>query len=237
MQFDLAFMEPNPLVEVHFRLLEAHVRTHGPLGQWVTFDPVTQMVHAILDGRTREDVSKRAFRKLCGRFASWDDLRRVSPNTIAYLIRPVTFADNKAAQISAAFHKIHYLRGALSLDFLAGYSVEAARAWLEVLPGVGPKVSAAVVNFSTLGMPALVVDSHYQRIAKRLGFVTSKASDRAMDRSLGRLVPGWMTTDDLQQNYFLVKRHGQTVCHHSPKCPACVLSDLCLLGRRRRDGF
>jgi endonuclease-3 len=46
--------------------------------------------------------------------------------------------------------------------------VAEARAWLETLPGVGPKTSAAVLLFSRLRLPALPVDSHHHRVAVRL---------------------------------------------------------------------
>ncbi len=50
----------------------------------------------------------------------------------------------------------------------------AAWEWLEELPGVGPKTSAAVLLFSRLRMPALPVDSHYHRVAQRIGLVGPK---------------------------------------------------------------
>ena len=65
-------------------------------------------------------------------------------------------------------------RGVLSLDFLADLPVEEARAWLERLPGVGPKTSAAVLSFSTLRRPALPVDSHHHRVAARTGLIPSR---------------------------------------------------------------
>lgn len=227
-------MRPSLLAEVHRRLVKSYVERHGPLGKWVAFDPVTQMVHVILDGRTRESISKRAFWKLRRQFASWDELRRASPDTVVPLIQSVTHAERKAVYICAALHKIHVLQGTVSLDFLAEKSVDDARSWLEGLLGVGPKVSAAVVNFSTLRKPALVVDSHYQRIIKCLGWVPAKANAKAVDRSLSRLVPSWMTVEDMQQNYFVMKQHGQTICRDpDPNCRACILSDLCATGRRR----
>ncbi|MBL7309446.1 endonuclease III domain-containing protein, partial [Escherichia coli] len=61
--------------------------------------------------------------------------------------------------------------GGLDLAFLADMEVEAARAWLQAIPGVGPKTSAAVLSFSTLRMPALPVDSHHHRVAQRLGLI------------------------------------------------------------------
>lgn len=227
-------MGPSPLVEVHHRLLKAHVSTHGPLDTWVQFDPVTQMIHAILDGRTRDAVSCRAFDALRTHFASWDGLLNVPADTLAQLIRPVTFAEKKAEQIREALQKIKNFCGTLDLDFLGDRPAEDARVWLENLRGVGPKVGAAVMNFSTLSMRALVVDSHYRRVANRLTFVNERASDARAHKLLSRLVPNWMTPDDLQQHYFVMKRLGQTVCHRTlPNCRACPLRAICPTGKRR----
>ncbi|MGI9405117.1 MAG: endonuclease III domain-containing protein, partial [Hyphomicrobiaceae bacterium] len=210
------------------------IAMHGPLGKWVTLDPVTQMILAILDGRTREETSTQAFLRLCMHCPRWEDVLGIPADTIERLIQPVMYAQKKAGQIHGALQKITNYCGTLNLDFLQNYPVNDARAWLEDLPGVGPKVSAAVVNFSTLHMPALVVDSHYMRVARRLGFVAADVSDNVVHRSLARLVPDEMTADDLEQHYFVVKRLGQTVCHRSaPACHACPLRTICPTGKRR----
>ena len=59
----------------------------------------------------------------------------------------------------------------MSLDFLADLSVPEARLWLEGLPGVGPKTSAAVLAISRLHRRTLPVDSHHHRVAIRLGLI------------------------------------------------------------------
>lgn len=233
MQSEFAFMRPSRLAEVHHHLLKAHIAAHGPLDEWLQLDPVSQMVLAILDGRTRDEVSMRVFDELRYRFVWWNALLNMSTGAVEQLIRPVTFAERKAGQLQRALQKITNFCGTLNLDFLGDRSVEDARSWLEDLPGVGPKVSAAVVNFSTLHMRALVIDSHYLRVAKRLGLVERNASDKAANRSLARQVPSGMTADDLQQHYFVVKCLGQNVCRYSsPNCRACPLRNICPTGKR-----
>ena len=234
MQLEFGFMSPGPLMEVHRRLLKAYVTAHGPMAMkvWLQLDPVSQMVLAILDGRTRESKSKRVFEVLRSRFVWWTALLNIPVEVLTQLISSVTYPERKAPQIRDALQQIIALRGMLELDFLKERSVEDARLWLENLPGVGPKVSAAVVNFSTLHMPALVVDSHYLRVVRRLGFVTKNASHRVTNRLLSRLVPDSMTVDELQQHYFLIKSHGQNVCRHRlPNCQICCLRTLCLTGK------
>ena len=61
--------------------------------------------------------------------------------------------------------------GRLDLSGVADMTVPEARAWLESLPGVGPKTSAAVLSFSALRRRALPVDSHHHRVAQRLGLI------------------------------------------------------------------
>ncbi len=221
-------MEPSPFAEIHRRLLKTYILRHGALPRWVAFDPITQLVLAILDSRTRESVAKGAFQRLRQKFERWDALLDVPAETITQLIKPVTFADKKAVHLKEALQTIHLARGALTLDFLERQPVETARTWLQTLPGVGPKISAAVVNFSTLHMPALVVSTHYLRVAKRLGLIAPNATDQSANVSLAQLIPSNMTADDLQQNYFLVKRHGQSICRSSSKrCGLCCLFEIC----------
>ena len=66
--------------------------------------------------------------------------------------------------------------GNLSLDFIKNWSVEKVRKWLEEIPGIGVKTSAAILNFSKVRMRALVVDPHHLRVAQRLGIIPAKCS-------------------------------------------------------------
>ena len=78
--------------------------------------------------------------------------------------------------------------GTLSLEHLEGLPVTEARAWLETLPGVGPKTSAAVLSFSELRGIALPVDSHHHRVAQRLGLIAANV-DVGPSHADFRIVP------------------------------------------------
>ena len=76
--------------------------------------------------------------------------------------------------------------------------VEKARAWLQRLPGIGPKTSAAVLSFSTLRRPTLPVDSHRHRVAARTGLIPMNLAVGRSRRVLAaQLPPDW----DAQQIY------------------------------------
>lgn len=87
--------------------------------------------------------------------------------------------------------------GALDLEFLADWDVEAALQWLDGLHGVGAKIAATVLNFSTLRMRVLAVDTHLQRVGERLGFPRQGADYQQGYDGYARLLPEEWTADDL----------------------------------------
>ena len=106
--------------------------------------------------------------------------------------------------------------------------MDAARAWLEAIPGIGPKTSAAVLSFSVLRMPALPVDSHHHRVAQRLGLIDARVAVGPSHAILRAQLPADWSAQDLYDNHEILMLHGQQVCHHrKPACGRCVLVDLC----------
>ncbi len=182
----------------------------------------------LIGGRTLSSMSLRAFRVLLFRFDRWEEVCTAEPAALARCIAAVTDAEVKAQRLRAALRLIVARRGRLELDFLAELPVEAALSWLESLPGVGRKVSAATLNFSTLRKKALVIDRHHLRILRRYGLVRPRANaEQAYRRIMPDLPPDW-TAADLDDHHQLMKRLGQSCCHHAfPRCDACPLRDLC----------
>lgn len=216
--------EPFDLAAFHARLLQrCGAGETGP-----RLAPVDQLVRSMLSARTRDEDSIAAFWRLKRRFPDWADLMQAGPQAILPPIETVTFAEDKAHRIPLALQRLRQARGELSLDFLADWPVAAALNWLERLPGAGRKVSAAVLNFSTLARPALVIDSHHLRVMKRLGAVRWKASTpEAYDRLMAFAPPEW-TAEDFLIHHGLVKQLGQTLCTpFDPACRRCPLNDLC----------
>jgi endonuclease-3 len=117
---------------------------------------------------------------------------------------------------------------------LKNMAVEEARAWLEAIPGVGPKTSAAVLSFSILRMPALPVDSHHHRVAQRTGLIGPRVDVGPSHPILRAQLPADWSAQALYDNHEVLMLHGQKVCHHrNPACTRCVLLDLCPEGQAR----
>lgn len=219
------------LADIHFRLLTRF----GRQGPWHHLDPVSQLGLGIVGGRTRGSVSLSALEALMRRFGSWEAVRDSRYAEVRKIIGTVTFPDNKARYLQCALRQLTQMRGRLELEFLADWPVEAAMGWLERLPGVGRKVSAATLNFSSLKMKALVIDTHHLRVMKRLGLLRRQAGFTEAYRHLMPRLPAHWTAADVDEHHQLVKLLGQTICHYDvPACADCPLAALCK--KTTRDG-
>ena len=90
------------------------------------------------------------------------------------------------------------------------------------LHGAGRK-TANVVLSNAYGYPAIAVDTHVGRLARRLGLSAHTNPDQ-VEADLGALFPRerWVFL------HHALILHGRRVCHaRRPRCPACALRDFC----------
>jgi endonuclease-3 len=93
---------------------------------------------------------------------------------------------------------------------------------LEELPGVGRKTANVVLNVA-FGEPTIAVDTHIFRVANRTRLAVGKDPE-TVERRLVKFTP-----EEFRQNahHWLILL-GRYVCvARVPKCPACVIADLC----------
>jgi len=103
-----------------------------------------------------------------------------------------------------------------------GGKVPESREALEELPGVGRKSANVVLNVS-FGHKTIAVDTHIFRVANRTGLAPGK-DVRAVEDGLMRVVPDKYL---LHAHHWLIL-HGRYTCvARLPKCPVCVVRDLC----------
>jgi endonuclease III len=229
-----ALMKAKAL-EVHRRLCKEY---GCPIGYFHTLEPLDELVSALLSHRTRNKDSAQAYRTLRARFSSWVQVRDAPVAEVEEAIAASTWPEQKAPRIQSVLREISDRgNGHLSLDFLREWSVEKSRAWLQTLPGVGPKTSAAVISFSTLRGKALPVDSHHHRVAARLGLIPDGLAVGPAHKVLETQLPDDWDAQQMYDNHQVVMRHGKQVCTwRDPKCRQCVLLDICPHGQARLQG-
>lgn len=225
-------------VDVRAKALLVHDRLCAtyecPIPYFHHLDPLSELVSSLLSHRTRNADSGRAFKALRGRYAHWGAVRDAPTDEVQALIGCCTWPEQKAPRIQQVLREVTARRGELSLDFLASMSVPDARAWLEELPGVGPKTSAAVLSFSSLHRRALPVDSHHHRVAVRLGLIGPKVTVASAHAILEAQLPPEWDAQQVYDNHEALMLHGQRCCYFDgPACHRCPVLDLCPTGQAR----
>ena len=220
---------PDKVLEIHRRLCGAY---GCPVPFFHNLDPLSELVSSLLSHRTRNHDSGRAFKELRTRFPTWENVRDAPVAEVQAAISAATWPEQKAPRIQHILKEITRLHGALSLEFLADLPMTEARAWLQALPGIGPKTSAATLLFSSLRKPALPVDSHHYRVAVRLGLIGPKVTEaRAHILLAAQLPPDW-SAQQVYDNHEIMMFLGQRCCYHArPACSRCPLLDLCPTGQ------
>ena len=200
-------------------------------------DPLSELVSSLLSHRTRNVDSAAAFKRLRERFANWEALRDADSAEVRSALDGVTWPEQKAPRLQEVLRAITARRGSLDLDFLGELPLQEARGWLQSLPGVGPKTSAAVLLFSRLRRPALPVDSHHHRVAVRLGLVPAGMSVGPAHARLAATLPVGWNAQQVYDHHEVMMLHGQRCCfHRAPACARCPVVELCLYPKKNLPG-
>lgn len=90
------------------------------------------------------------------------------------------------------------------------------------LAGVGRK-TANVVLGNCFDMPAIMTDTHLNRVSQRLGLTQSDKPEK-IEMELKEIIP-----DNMQVKYsHVIGQHGRTICKaKKPLCNECVVCKLC----------
>lgn len=93
---------------------------------------------------------------------------------------------------------------------------------LESLPGVGRKTANVILN-TAFHQPTIAVDTHIFRVCNRTGIAPGK-TPLAVEKALLKVVPKRY----LKNAHHWLVLHGRYTClARKPKCPECIIIDLC----------
>ncbi len=204
--------KPERIEEVMQRLARRYGERKSMLGS-MQRDPFRVLVSTMLSARTRDENTALVAKRL---FARYPDAQALASAPIADLedvIRSTGFYHAKARHVKAAAHML--------LDDFGGvvpHNIDS----LLALPGVGRKTANCLLVYG-YGTPAVAVDTHVHRIANRLGWIQTKTPTES-EKALVETVPKkwWLSINE----YFVL--YGKEICNPiRPRCPACVIGDLC----------
>ena len=196
---------------------------HGPLAERPHLPPIAELVQTILSQNTSDRNSGRAYSNLASYYPTWKDVAMAEEHEIAESIRSGGLARIKSFRIKLILNKIMQERADMDLNFLRELPLDEAKAWLRQLPGVGPKTAACVLLFS-LDMPAMPVDTHVFRLARRLGLVADGISAEGAHEALESM----LGPEQVYPFHMYLIQHGRRVCKAGkPLCHRCVLVEKC----------
>ncbi|MBP7830815.1 MAG: endonuclease III [Kiritimatiellae bacterium] len=205
-------------------------RAYGPLPPQRRLLPLDALIQTILSQNTSDINSWRAFRELKRIFRNWPAAAGAPVKDIEHAIRSGGLAHTKAPRIRQVLRLIREREGRLSLARLQQMPTPEARAWLTGLPGVGAKTAACVLLFA-LDRPVMPVDTHVERVTRRLGWVDAKPPADRIGPALEPFIP----ETRMRALHLYLVRHGRRTCRAlRPRCAACPLRDACRYARDRR---
>ena len=175
--------------------------------------PLELLVAAILSAQNTERSTNEVTRVLFARYRVAADYAGAQPAELEKLIQRTGYYRAKARTLIA-------LGGALCARF--GGEVPGTLDALVTLPGVGRKTASMVLG-GAFGVPAIVVDTHVARLARRLGWTAQTDPDK-IERDVAALLPRpeWTAASNR------VTWHGRRVCHaRKPACGACGIARWC----------
>ena len=203
-------MNPTRRYQIFSRLREQNPRPRSELDYR---NPYELLVAVVLSAQATDKSVNLATAKLFPLARTPQAMVALGEARLAEHIRTIGLYRTKAKNVIALSRLLIERHGG---------EVPAERAALEALPGVGRKTANVVLNVA-FGQPTIAVDTHIFRVANRTGLAPGKDPLAVEERLLK------FTAEEfrLHAHHWLIL-HGRYVCTaRKPRCPECVIRDLC----------
>lgn len=180
-------------------------------------NPDDSLIATILSARTTDSQVLKMFPGFRRKFPTWKKLATSDASEIAESLNTLGLYRNKAKSLKALAQKLLKDHGG---------RVPSDMDQMLALPGVGRKTASCVLAYC-FGVPAIAVDTHVFRIAKRLGWSKSKTPEK-VEQDIKNLLPEKYWND---VNRTMV-RFGREICVGGlkPKCGLCPVAGWCAYG-------
>ncbi|MFP7208344.1 endonuclease III [Bacillus safensis] len=183
-------------------------------------NPFELVIAVALSAQCTDVLVNKVTKTLFQKYKTPEDYLSVPLEELQQDIRSIGLYRNKAKNIQN-----------LSKMLIEEYGGEVPkdRDELVKLPGVGRKTANVVVSVA-FGVPAIAVDTHVERVSKRLGICRWKDSVLEVEQTLMKKVPkeDWSVTH--HRLIFFGRYHCKA---QRPQCESCPLLDMCREGQKR----
>lgn len=142
------------------------------------------------------------------------DLKNIDIKELENIIRPVGTYQRKSLYIKEIANRlINDYNGIVPND----------RNYLESLPGVGRKTTNVVLS-NLFNVPAIAVDTHVERVSKRLGLAKQNDNVLVVEQKLMKKFP----KDKWSRLHHQMVLFGRYTCKsQKPECKSCPFSEIC----------
>ncbi len=185
-------------------------------------NPYTLLVAVVMSAQSTDKGVNRATQDLFKIADTPEKMVALGEKKLTAHIKTIGFFRVKARNVIA-------LSKALIENY--GSEVPKTREALEALPGVGRKTANVILNV-IYGEGTIAVDTHVFRVSNRTGLAPGKTV-LDVEKMLDKRVPGKYR---LHAHHWLIL-HGRYTCvARKPKCPVCVVRDICLYPDKTSEG-
>ncbi|WP_068499654.1 endonuclease III [Paenibacillus kribbensis] len=177
-------------------------------------------IAVLLSAQCSDQMVNKVTADLFQKYKSPEDYLAVPIEELEQDIRRIGLYRNKAKHI-------HNLCRLLIDQY--GGEIPSEHDQLVKLPGVGRKTANVVVS-TAFNVPAIAVDTHVERVSKRLGFAGWDDSVLEVEKKLMKRVP----RDEWSLTHHRLIFFGRYHCKaQNPQCQVCPLLDVCREGKKR----
>ena len=170
------------------------------------------LIATMLSAQTTDKRVNQVTEILFKKYTSLDDLSEADIEDIKTIIKPIGTYNKKAKNIIEIAKQLKKI----------GY-VPNDRKYLESLPGVGRKTTNVVLS-NIYNIPCIAVDTHVERVSKRLGFASKNSDVLKVEKQLYKLFP----EEKLCRLHHQLVLFGRYYCKsQKPQCDKCKLINIC----------
>lgn len=197
-------------------------KLYGHMGTALHFiNPFQLIVATVLSAQSTDEQVNRVTPALFSKFPTPETLASASVNEVEKLVHSTGFYRQKTKSIQS-----------LARDLIERFNGEVPRDLEDLisLRGVGRK-TANCVRSQAFGLPGVIVDTHFKRLAQRMALVDTDDPEK-IEAQMCKLLPESQWTNI--SNAFIW--HGRRTCDaRKPDCAHCAVLDDCPTGRMSQN--